>query len=142
MVKEIYVIIAGSRKFNNYELLTEVCDHILENKVRDGYKITIISGHADGADSLGEKYASQRGYDLKIFPAEWEKYGKSAGFKRNEKMAKIGNALIAFFADGAESRGTKNMVKIAREKNLIVREVYERDFKEVDSTVSKEASDN
>ena len=74
MVKEIYVIIAGSREFNNYELLTEVCDHILENKVRDGYKITIISGHADGADSLGEKYASQRGYDLKIFPAEWKKY--------------------------------------------------------------------
>jgi hypothetical protein len=50
-------------------------------------------------------------------------------------MAELGNALIAFFADGAESRGTKHMVKTAREKNLIVREIYERDFKSTDSEV-------
>jgi predicted Rossmann fold nucleotide-binding protein DprA/Smf involved in DNA uptake len=135
MDKEINVIIAGSREFSNYELLKEVCDHVLENKIKDGYKITIISGHARGADLLGEQYATQKGFDLKIFPADWDKYGKKAGFKRNEKMAELGNALIAFFADGAESRGTKHMVKTAREKNLIVREIYERDFKSTDSEV-------
>ena len=134
-MKEIYVIIAGSREFNDYELLKEVCDRALENKVRDGYKITIVSGHADGADSLGEKYAEERGYGLKIYEADWKRYGKRAGMLRNKKMAEIGNALIAFFADGADSKGTKNMVKVAKEKNLIIREIYERDFKNTDSEV-------
>jgi len=142
MDKEINVIIAGSREFNNYDLLKEVCDRALENRVRDGYKITIVSGHAKGADSLGERYAAERGYELKIFPPEWDKFGKRAGMLRNKKMAEISNALLAFFADGAPSVGTKNMVKIAREKNLIVREIYEREFRESNSEISEEARDN
>ena len=128
--KVLYVIIAGSREFDDYALLRDVCDRVLENKVADGYKITIISGHAKGADTLGEQYASERGYDIKIFPADWDKFGKRAGYLRNKKMAEIGNVLIAFFAIGAESKGTQNMVNIAKEKNLMVREIYERDFKE------------
>jgi len=135
MDKEIYVIIAGSREFNNYELLKDVCDKALESKVAAGYKIVIVSGHADGADSLGERYAQEMGYELKIYEAEWKKYGRGAGYKRNAKMAEIGNALIAFFADGAKSSGTKNMVEQARKKNLIIREIYERDFKDNDSEV-------
>lgn len=127
--KELNVIIAGSREFNNYDLLKAVCDKVLENRVKDGWNITIISGNAKGADSLGEKYAKEKGYSLKIFPADWKKYGNRAGFLRNNKMAEVGNALIAFFADGAESKGTENMVKIAREKHLLVREIYERDFR-------------
>ena len=142
MDKEIYVIIAGSREFSNYELLEEACDHILENKIKDGYKITVLSGHARGADLLGERYATKKGFEIKTFPADWDRYGRKAGFKRNEKMAELGNALIAFFADGADSKGTKHMVKTAREKNLIVREVYERDFKVVDSEISQETSSN
>jgi predicted Rossmann fold nucleotide-binding protein DprA/Smf involved in DNA uptake len=132
-MKEIYVIIAGSREFNNYELLKEVCDKALENRVSEGYKITIVSGHAKGADSLGEQYAKERGYDLKIYEAEWKRFGKRAGMLRNKKMAEIGIALIAFFAEGAESSGTKNMVKIAKEKNLIIREIYEKDFKDTEN---------
>ncbi len=137
MDKEIYVIIAGSREFKDYDLLKEVCDRVLENKVKDGYKIIIVSGNAKGADSLGERYAQEKGYEVKLYPAQWEKYGKKAGMVRNEKMADIGNALIAFFSDDpkAESRGTKNMVEIARKKNLIVREIYERDFKNTDPEV-------
>ena len=135
MNKEIYVIIAGSREFSNYDLLRDVCDKALENKVAAGYKIVIVSGHANGADSLGEKYAQERGYELKIYEAEWQKLGKAAGHKRNAKMAEIGNALIAFFADGAKSPGTKNMVEQARKKNLIIREIYEKDFKDDDSKI-------
>ena len=135
MDKEIYVIIAGSREFSDYDLLKDVCNKVLENKVKEGYKIIIVSGHANGADSLGKRYAQEMGYETKIYPAQWKKYGKKAGFYRNEKMAEIGNALIAFFASGAESKGTKHMVEVARKKNLIVREIYERDFKDTDSEI-------
>ena len=71
MDKEIYVIIAGSREFSNYELLEEACDHILENKIKDGYKITVLSGHARGADLLGERYATKKGFEIKTFPTNF-----------------------------------------------------------------------
>ena len=86
--KVIKVIIAGSRLFNDYIILRGFCDKLLESRVRDGYKIIIISGHAKGADTLGEKYAKERGYDVEIYNYE-SKYGKGGGFKRNMKIRNI-----------------------------------------------------
>lgn len=103
------VIIAGGRTFENYELLKQELDSF-----RQEHEILeIISGGAIGADSLGEQYAKECGIPLKRFPALWNKYGKSAGFIRNEEMAKYGNFLIAFW-DG-RSVGTKHMIKKMRD---------------------------
>lgn len=114
------VIIAGGRNFCDYERLKKVCDSLLANRFKEG--VTIISGTARGADSLGEQYARQRGLELIQMPAEWEKYGKSAGYRRNEEMAKEagpGGGLIAFW-DGS-SRGTKHMIETAQKHGLAVR---------------------
>lgn len=108
------VIIAGGRDFDNYEYLKEVCSDIL----KDINNICIVSGKAKGADSLGEQFANEYGYIIDSHPADWNKYGKSAGFIRNEEMAKTANILIAFW-DG-KSAGTKNMIKIAQLYNLKV----------------------
>ena len=120
--KEIKVIIAGSRNFNDYAVLSGFCDKLLENKVKDGYKITIISGHARGADLLGERYAKEKGYDLEVYEFD-HKYGKGGGIRRNSKMAEVGNALIAFPV--GESPGTRHMIKVATKNHLIVREITE-----------------
>jgi hypothetical protein len=111
------VIIAGGRDFNDYDLLCSKCNVILKNKKN----VEIVSGAARGADELGEQYASEKAYDIKQFPADWDKYGKSAGYKRNKQMAEYADALIAFW-DG-KSRGTKHMIDLAKEKNLLVRVV-------------------
>ena len=108
------VIIAGGRYFDNYELLSTKCDKILQNQD----DVIIISGGAKGADSLGEKYAKERGYTLEIFPAKWDEHGKKAGIMRNVEMADNANSLIAFW-DG-NSRGTKHMVETATNKGLSV----------------------
>ena len=112
------VIIAGCRDFNDYEMLKEKCDHMLSKK-KDTHKVIIVSGHASGADALGERYAKERGFLLETYPAEWEKYGKSAGPKRNHRMAEVANALVAFW-DG-KSRGTKNMIDLANMKGISVK---------------------
>ena len=78
----------------------------------------IVSGTARGADRLGEQYANANSLPLKKMPAEWDKYGKSAGYKRNEQMAEYSDCLIAFW-DG-QSRGTKHMIDIARRLDLEV----------------------
>ena len=114
------VVIAGSRGFSNYKLLKETCDKYLREKKKT-HNVVVISGHARGADSLGEKYASDEDLDLEIYPADWKKYGKSAGFMRNKQMADIADAVIAFW--NGESHGTKHMIDIAEEKGLNVRVV-------------------
>lgn len=112
------VIIAGGRDFNNYPQLSEYCDYILQFQSAL-HPIEIVSGCANGADKLGERYADSRGYDIKRFPADWDKFGKSAGYKRNKQMAEYADTLIAFW-DG-KSRGTKHMIDLAEENRLEVR---------------------
>lgn len=109
------VIIAGGRDFYDYKLLKEKCDQLLVNLLDE---IEIVSGTASGADKLGERYASEKEYTIKRFPADWNKHGKSAGFIRNNEMAVYANYLIAFH-DGM-SRGTAQMIKVAKEKGLKV----------------------
>ena len=110
------VIIAGSRGFSNYDLLKSKMDYFLSN-ITD--EIQIVSGTARGADQLGERYAAEQGYSIQRFPADWEHEGKSAGYKRNVKMAEYADALVAFW-DG-RSRGTGHMISLARMRNLQVR---------------------
>ena len=109
------VIIAGSRGFSNYKLLKEQCNKYLRDK-RKTCNIIIVSGHARGADLLGEKYAQDEGFSMEIYPAQWDKYGKRAGYRRNEQMAEVADGLIAFW-DG-QSKGTKHMIDIMTENNL------------------------
>lgn len=91
--------------------------------ISDSQKIIIISGHARGADCLGKRYAADHGLQTVLFPAEWDKWGKSAGHIRNAEMAKYasksGGMLIAFW-DG-QSRGTTNMIETTERYDLDVK---------------------
>lgn len=104
------LLIAGSRSFDNYELL---CN---EMKSYDISKIDyIISGTARGADKLGERFARDNNIKILSFPAEWDKYGKSAGYKRNLLMGEECDEAIIFY-DGS-SKGSMHMINILKEKN-------------------------
>ncbi len=118
MNQPLKVIIAGSREFRDYQQLAERCDHFLYREVGKR-PIEIVSGNARGADRLGEKYARERGFDLARFPAQWDKFGRSAGYKRNVQMAEYADALIAFPL--GEARGTNHMIRIAQDAGLVVR---------------------
>ena len=119
MIRSIFrVIIAGSRSFNDYAVLRMACDKLLVKK-KLTHHIVVVSGTARGADSLGEKYALERGYAVERFPADWQQYGKTAGPIRNRLMADNAEALIAFW-DG-HSTGTKDMITEAKKKGMAVR---------------------
>jgi hypothetical protein len=118
--KPFRIIIAGGRDFNNYKMLVDFCDNLLlEVVVTMGKDIKVVCGMADGADTLGKKYADANKFEVAEYPAEWKKYGKSAGYRRNEQMAANADALIAFW-DGI-SKGTGHMIDIAKSKGLPVR---------------------
>lgn len=125
-MSELRIIIAGSRDFNKYGLLFEECSKTIKH-ICDSEKfssIQIISGTARGADRLGEQFANDCGYYIKKFPADWDTFGKRAGYLRNREMAKYSidgdnkGVLIAFW--NGTSKGTKHMIDIAHELGLLV----------------------
>jgi len=111
------VIVAGSRNFDDYELLKNKLNHLLKNKD----SVEIVSGTAKGADKLGERYANETNSKLTLFPADWDRYGKSAGYIRNKQMAIYADAAIIFW-DG-ESKGAKHMIDLANSQKIEVRVV-------------------
>lgn len=121
----IKLIVAGSRTINDYALVSEA---IYSGLAYLGYLLEaldvseLISGAARGVDQLGERWAKDNQVDIKRMPAEWQRYGKSAGYRRNEEMAIYANAdgrgvLIAIW-DG-QSRGTKHMIDLAKKHGLL-----------------------
>lgn len=119
-------IIAGGRTFTNYAAL-------LHAVARSDFFITeVVSGKAEGVDALGERWADEFGIPVKPFPADWDdidapgavvrtrhdgkRYNAKAGHDRNVEMAKYADALIALW-DG-KSKGTKDMIDLARLRNL------------------------
>lgn len=113
------IIIAGGRNFNDYKLLSSKLYYYLDNLKTS--EVEIISGACKGADLLGENFAKETDTKVKRFPADWDKYGKSAGYKRNVQMAEYADALVAFW-DG-KSKGTKHMIDLAKKEGLKIRVV-------------------
>ncbi|MDE1766590.1 MAG: hypothetical protein KGI27_10030 [Thaumarchaeota archaeon] len=96
------VIIAGSRSIDDPF-------HVMEAIKTSGFHITeVVSGRARGVDWQGEQCAKTLGLPVKEFPAKWDKYGRGAGFVRNQQMGWYADALIAVW-DG-KSTGTKHMI--------------------------------
>lgn len=96
--------------------------HLMENK--DNFEnITIVSGTANGADKLGERFAEEHNINLVRMPTDWNTYGKRAGYLRNSDMASYaskGNGVLYAFWDG-ESKGTSHMIKLAKERGLEIK---------------------
>ncbi len=108
---ETRVIVCGGVDFTDKDL----CFSQLQRLLSYHENIEIVSGHARGADSLGEEYAKENNLKLTIFPAEWKKYGRAAGPIRNRQMlqyAEEEKPVVIAFWDG-QSRGTKNMINQA-----------------------------
>ena len=113
------VIVAGSRGFFDYDLMWRELDELfwVSSEFDDG-DIKIISGMADGADSLAIRYADERKLTKILFPANWNKYHRVAGFLRNEDMLSVATHLVVFW-DG-KSSGTNHMIVIAKAKGIPV----------------------
>jgi hypothetical protein len=114
MSKEYRLVVAGCRDYNDYSVASvEIEKHI--QTLDANCSVIIVSGCAEGADKLGERYATEHHLNIERYPAEWEKYGKYAGPKRNAQMAKVADGVLVFW-DG-KSRGTKNMIENAKKAN-------------------------
>lgn len=123
MIKRVAV--AGCRHYEDYCAAKKYIDFCI-SEIRKKYTLIFVSGGCRGADSLGERYAAENGFETEIYPADWEKYGRSAGPKRNKKIAEISDYIICFW-DG-ESRGTKSLLSFAEKYGKPVKIKYIKSF--------------
>lgn len=116
------IIICGSRDFNDYPFLREKMDHLTGSLK----KVVVLSGACpNGADKLGEQWAYDRWHSVERYLADWDKWGKSAGPRRNTEMLDAlgeGGVVVAFW-DG-ESRGTMDTLWKARKRGVKTRVYY------------------
>lgn len=108
------LLVCGGRDFNDYNLLWETLDTF-----KPAITFMILGG-ARGADQIAEDYAKNTIIDYKVYPADWNTYGKKAGYLRNKQMLEEGKPeYVLAFWDG-KSKGTANMIKLAQEANVTV----------------------
>ena len=107
------VLVCGGRNYRDRDRVFQVLDSIEPS--------VVIHGAARGADQLAGAWAKERQVSCKTYPAQWDRYGKSAGFRRNEQMLSEGNPdLIIAFPGG---NGTAHMMRIARQRGYEVTEI-------------------
>jgi hypothetical protein len=112
------LIVAGGRKFNDKARVFR-----LLNKIHAEHPdLEIVSGLAKGPDTFGKKWAEANGIKCYEFPAQWNKYGKRAGYLRNEEMAKFAGAVLLFW--DKISKGTMHMRDLGYKHNLPVAIAY------------------
>lgn len=131
MKKHIKIIVCGGRHFEDYELLKSILDKHFEDNGIAPNDVEIVSGHCQGADMLGERYAKENGCALRVFPAEWKKYGKVAGPIRNKQMvdyiATAEERLVVAFVS-PKSKGTCHTVSLARKIDIpVIEHFYDSD---------------
>jgi len=118
------IIVAGSRTIKNkQEVFHCISNGIMQlcKKEPSPLKVELVSGGAKGVDTLADDFAKIWKMEITIFHANWNQFGKRAGYLRNILMADyVGEegALIAIW-DG-KSRGTKMMIDIAKKKGMAV----------------------
>jgi len=113
---ESLLIVAGSRTVDDYNFVSEEIKRFIKSNcfVKD---VSIISGHARGVDLLGERFAEDNNLNLIVLPAQWEKFGKRAGYLRNQDMADLATHCLVICENN--SKGSIHMYNIAKSKGLI-----------------------
>lgn len=99
------LLIAGSRSIREYDLSPYI-PHAVD---------TIISGGAQGVDSLAESYADEHKLSKYVIRPQYERYGRAAPLKRNQEMVDMADAVLVIW-DG-KSRGSRFTVEYARKQN-------------------------
>lgn len=110
------LLIAGSRDLGwlqaAYFATFDHARHILARPVT-----LVISGGARGVDKAAEQWAETRGFPFQEYPANWDRYGKSAGYVRNKVMVESCDAAIIVW-DG-KSRGTASTLDLLEDAKTI-----------------------
>lgn len=104
--------VVGSRTFSDRAMMREAIESAAPS--------VVVSGGADGADTLAREIGIELGLPVEEFLPDWEAHGPEAGFRRNQQIVDHSEAMIAFFAPGPETPGTVDLIERADRKGIPV----------------------
>lgn len=118
---KFYLSVIGSRSITDRDFVFKNIKIVIKNIKKYYHKsdnnIVIVSGGAKGVDTFGEEFADKFGNEKIIIKPDWNKFGKSAGFKRNYNIVRISNFVLAFVKNN--SNGTLNSLSHANKLNIL-----------------------
>jgi hypothetical protein len=112
------ILICGSRTWTDYAQVLEALRDLTQARMAPPI---VIHGAARGADLLGARAAGALGLPVEAYPADWNRYGRSAGYRRNEQMVTMLDPTtdqVLAFSHG--SRGTQHTIDLARARGIPV----------------------
>jgi hypothetical protein len=114
--------IVGYREYNNFQEFSKLVDAWI---IIHGIPDVIISGGGRGTDLLAEVYARNRTIPFVAYPADWQRFGRSAGPIRNKIIADQCTDCLAFVHP--KSIGTRNTIEEVRKlgKSVYIIELSE-----------------
>lgn len=115
------IAIVGSREFAERSVIERA---IRRWMVLAPEGVTIVSGGARGADSLGEQIAKGLSLPTIIHLPDWTQ-GRGAGFARNKLIVRDADIVLAFFAPGPRTPGTSHTVAAAKIAGKVVHVYHE-----------------
>lgn len=110
------VLVCGGRNYGNRIRVYQILDELLARHPN----LMLIQGGARGADRLAKEWAMSRKVPNEEYPADWNKYGKAAGYRRNVVMADQLDPATDFVVAFPGGVGTQHMVNIAEGRLLQV----------------------
>jgi hypothetical protein len=115
------ILITGSREWTDRETIYLAIFNWVKENCTTPEEIVIVHGDASrGADRLARDIArSVPWLTEEAHPAEWETYGKGAGFIRNQDMVDLGADVALAFLRGP-SRGTRHCAGQAEKAGIPV----------------------
>jgi len=114
------ILVTGSRDWDDRETIKQALREAAQGFHMEN--VTVIHGHCPtGADHLAEHYAATwLGLSVERHPADWNRYGKSAGFRRNAEMVQSRPDICLAFIKGG-SRGATHCADLAEKAGIPVR---------------------
>ncbi len=103
------IAIVGSREYPQ-------CDRVwafVEKLARERPDTIIVSGGAQGPDTVAAVAGRWYGLTVEEIKPNWEEFGLEAGFERNVRIVARADRIVAFW-DG-KSGGTKDTIECAQE---------------------------
>jgi hypothetical protein len=112
------ILVTGSRDWPFPEVIAEELIRVSLIPQETTSKIVLVSGACPtGADRMAEDWAEKWGWEIERHPADWSRYGKSAGFRRNKEMVDLGaRYCVAFIKNN--SKGASMTKRLATEAGI------------------------
>lgn len=113
------ILITGSRTWTDRDAIRRALVKAGQDAGVHPQAVTVVHGGARGADRMAADLAREFGCAVEMFPADWDRFGKAAGHRRNAEMVAAGADVCLAFPLG-ESRGTRGCMRLAEQAGIPV----------------------